>query len=364
VSTWEVGEPSTAVELFESIPSENPDYSAALQRRGLAQLELGDYPSAQESFEELVEIAAHRPEGWTGLGETRLRQREYDAAVEALERAVRIDSSYRAARYQLGLAYRGVGRLEDAEREMQAGVNAATRYIPDRLTETMEQYGVFLSLRLEQAGAALRGGDIETAMGILEQSYTEYSENVTVLNNLAVAYLQAGRLDSAHDLLEQAKTISDERFSTYINLASWAMRSEQPQEALAFADEAVRRGPKASQAHATRARILNQLGRFPEAAESLEKAVSLDRDDPQMLLALAGLRRYLGELEASLVLYREISERWPQNFQGQLQRARLAAALRYSDEAALALERAREIEPANPAVIELGQYLEGEPRDN
>jgi len=164
--------------------------------------------------------------------------------------------------------------------------------------------------------------------------------------------------------LEQAKTISDERFSTYINLASWAMRSEQPQEALAFADEAVRRGPKASQAHATRARTLNQLGRLPEAAESLETAVSLDRDDPQMLLALAGLRRYLGELEASLVLYREISERWPQNFQGQLQRARLAAALRYSDEAALALERAREIEPANPAVVELGEYLEGEPRDN
>ena len=364
VATWEVGEPSTAVELFKSVPSDDVDFTAALQRRGLAQLELGDYAAAQESFEKLIEIESDRPEGWTGLGETQLRQRDYPAAVEALERAVQIDPLYRAARYQLGQAYRGVGRLEDAERELQAGVNAATRYVPDTLTEKMEQYGVFLSLRLEQAGAALRNGDRETAVRILEESAAEYSENVTVLNNLAVAYLQAGRLESARELLEQARTISDQRFSTYINLSSWAMRSDKPLEALAFADEAVRRGPKSSQTHATRARILNQLGRLPEAAESLETAVALDRDDPQMLMALAGLRRYLGDLEASLVLYREISERWPQNFQGQLQRARLAAALRYSDEAATALERAREIEPANPAVIELSQYLEGDTRDN
>ena len=37
VATWEVGEPSTAVELFESVPADDADFTAALQRRGLAQ---------------------------------------------------------------------------------------------------------------------------------------------------------------------------------------------------------------------------------------------------------------------------------------------------------------------------------------
>ena len=75
-----------------------------------------------------------------------------DQRVEAIERAVALDPRYRASRYALGLAYRGLGLLDQAQRELALGLDAQTRYLADPLSSQVAAYSVNLPALRNQAG--------------------------------------------------------------------------------------------------------------------------------------------------------------------------------------------------------------------
>jgi tetratricopeptide (TPR) repeat protein len=294
IAARETGDPAAALELLRQLEtSESSTFPALRQRLGELLLESGDLAGARQQYRELMALAPEVPEGYVGVAETWLRERQFAQAAELLHTALALDPGYPVTHYLLGLAYRGLGRLEEAEREMKIGGGGAVRYLPDPLTNEIRSYAVNLSARLGEAGALLSAGRTEEAVTLLEEVVEDNPENLSALNNLAVAYMRSGELHRALQVLLRAREIDPGRFSTYLNLSSLAMRSGQSEEALEWADEAVERAPDQARTHATRAGVLASEGRFSEAVGSAARAAELDPGDLRAQLLLADL--YLRE---------------------------------------------------------------------
>ncbi len=91
----------------------------------------GRAADAERVLEAAVRLnPVHHPEAWNNLGFLRLQAGRFDAAAEALERAVRLDPDFVEARTNLGSAYLLAERLGEAAEQFEAAVRADPDYAP------------------------------------------------------------------------------------------------------------------------------------------------------------------------------------------------------------------------------------------
>ena len=173
VATRTAGDLEGALRLLRDLTTEHPDLAPIQQRLGEALTEAGELVGAAAAYRRVIDLMPGSPEGYLGLGEVKLLERDYAAARELLERAVALDPRYRAPRYALGLAYRGLGMLEEAQREMARGIDAMPRYLMDPLASRIHGYTVNLQARRNRATKVLHGGRPDQAALLLEQILNE-----------------------------------------------------------------------------------------------------------------------------------------------------------------------------------------------
>ena len=267
-----------------------------------------------------------------------------------LERAVALDPGYRAARYTLGLAYRGLGLIEEAQREMARGLDALPRYLADPLTPQIQGYAVNLPAQRNRAAGVLRGGRPDQGALILEQVLMEQPGNTTDLNNLAIAYMRMGRFEEAQARLDEARGIAPEKFTTWLNLSSLATRSGDPEAALTYAEIAVERAPNMAQTHVALAMAEAELGYLERTAASLERALRLDARDPQIHGMLAEVSVELGRPEQAEEHFQSVLVIVPDSLTGVLGLGRLYLQQGRLDRAGAMLARASELAPGNARV--------------
>lgn len=358
IATRESGSVEESTAMLANLAAEHPDFAPLQQRLGQALLQTGDLEGAKAAFERVIDLEPAAAEGYAGLGDVLVREQRYPSAIEVLEKAVTRDANYRVAHYLLGMAYRGAGRPDDAAREMVLGLDAQTRFLPDPLTARLGRYRVSSTARAEQAMALLGAGRPQEAAAVLEQALAYKPTDVTLLNNLAIAYLHQGELDKAHQALQRALQVDEAKFSTYLNLSSWAMRSRQPEQALAYADAAVARADNLYQTHLARARALVYLGRHEEAVESLQNAVRLNSRSPEPFAMLADQLVRLGRFDEAEQYYRDALSVAPDFFPSYLGLARIYLAQGRRDDATAAVRQAADLAPGHPSVVAMTQQLE------
>lgn len=346
----------TETSTLETSTPKTPALAAVHQRLGLALLANGEPVEAFAAFSRLIEALPGAPEGYLGAGHALLDQGKPAEAIGLLRKTLEIDPRHRGAHHRLGLALRAVGQLEEARRELALGVGASDRLLPDPLTGKVQRYAVHLTARVDRAAGLLATRRPARAREILELCLADHPDNLTVLNNLAIARLRLGELRPARELLDRALAINPRKFSTWINLTSWALRAGQPEQALTYATGAVERG-ETSHTYANRAQVLVRLGRTEDAVTDFEKAVALDGRNPNPWLAAAGLNEQLGRRERARDLYSEAIDLHPGLLPAYLGLGRLELTLGRVREAKAALESARAIASEHPGVAELGRAL-------
>lgn len=357
VASRQVGDFAGSLAVLEQVVAEDPSFAPGQQRLGLALLEAGQLERARAAFERLIELEPYAPEGYAGLGDVLLRRGDPARAAENLEKAVQRDPEDRAARYLLGLAYRGLGRERESARELALGADSEIRHLPDPFAAEVERYAVSLTARNERAQTHLQRGEPEEAARLLEETLSFHPRNVTTLNNLAIARMHQGDMEAAFETLQRARRADDGKFSTYLNLASWAQRAVRPEQALEYARAAVARGAGVARTHGALALALVRLGRTAEAVEALETAMRLDARDLQVRMRLADLYERAGRLEEALGQYRAAAALWPVALPAHLGAARTGLALGRLDEASAALAEAERLAPDHPEVSVLKQKL-------
>jgi len=83
---------------------------------------LGDYPDADKWFTKMLEWNPNDSEGWYHLGRTKYNENRFEEAVHAFQQLLKLDPKNVKAEDNLGLAFAGLGHVEDAAAAYQSAI--------------------------------------------------------------------------------------------------------------------------------------------------------------------------------------------------------------------------------------------------
>ena len=184
------------------------------------------------------------------LGETYLAARDYPAALNNLDRTLRLDPDQPAALFYKGLAYAASADTSTAVQYLQ---NAVAR--SPREPEIFHQLAFLLNawrLPAEAARYAAQGMRLDTASGQLRYDYGRQLE------------LQ-GRPDSAHWYYRRALALDTTVYRADYRLGLAAAKTHMPAAAIMHFTRALRRNGRLPEARALLAEAYEAQNRLPEA---------------------------------------------------------------------------------------------------
>lgn len=212
---------------------------------GLAALQVGDDVRADSRLAEVARLVEEEPAGWANWGLLALRQRNYEAAAERLERARALAPENDQISYLIGLLESSRGRTAEAI----SALRKAMEQNPQNLRATYK-----LAEEIERQGEASGEVEVQRLMQkILEARPANAPENLAALLELGRISAKRGDADTLRSTVDKIVARS----------SSWPPEAQQQLSAL----QASTSDPRAA---ATRIIFLrNVLVRVPEYRQSL-----------------------------------------------------------------------------------------------
>ncbi len=283
--------------------------------------------SSTESVLTALPAAAHQ-----GLGEVALRERRYREALEHFRAALDRVPQATALHYSMAMAYRGLGRLDEARahlaRRGTGGIVAADPvvdslqslvrgerllviqgsrfYAAGRYQEAADAFERALAVapssvpaRVNLAAALLERGDASRAVEHLDAALALSPGDRTIGRQLVSALLRLDCRDAAINVLRPCSAPTPTTRTTTVGLAILLAERQRIGEAIAILDNAHRRLPARAATATTLARLLAsspELSRR-DGRRALDLAMEVYRTEPgpahaeTVALALAELNR-------------------------------------------------------------------------
>jgi tetratricopeptide (TPR) repeat protein len=157
---------------------------------------------------------------------------------------------------------------------------------------------------LQNALAAFRGGQLESALALYKQALASDPANFTALYMSGAILLQAGKPAEAETFLRNAILVKRDAAEAHNNLGLALTRLAQLPQAIAAFREALRLRPHYPNALLNLGNVLRRAEQLPDAIEAYESAIALSPDDADIHYNLAGALESLGEFEKAIASYR------------------------------------------------------------
>jgi tetratricopeptide (TPR) repeat protein len=354
-----LGRPADATRSFQRAVALLPTYVPARLKLAEALFDTGNLQASATVYEALAKegITPAAPAVQYGLGRIAAAQGDAAGAATHFEEACRRFPEFGAAHYALALAYRRLGRVDEAQREIglqQRYTNAwpgvedpvAARIAPlredarahmergiaawkaGRLDEAIKEHeeAVRLQPTLAQAHANLiiLYGHAKNGGAASASAAEEHYRAVVALNsnldeahyNYGVLLMDLQRRDEAIDAFKQALLVNPHNASAHANLGLLLemrqdIASAEEQYRLATQDD-----PTSRVNRFNHGRALVALGRLDDAIAELGKLqVPEDADTPRYRYALAAAHLRAGHRDQGLTLARAaraLAERYGQ----------------------------------------------------
>ena len=177
------------------------------------------------------------------------KENDHESAVKHLERAVALNPVLTEALFNLGKAFRDLGRVEKATHTFQEVA---------RLWPTRANVWIELGLSYDQQG------QLTEAAAAYETAVEFGGEKPELLSQLARAHMRNGNLELAETCLNKAVTLDPSYIPAKINAAILRENQGQLNEALALYDEVLRMAPDNDDALIRRALGLLTLPDLPK----------------------------------------------------------------------------------------------------
>ena len=271
-------EPKAAAAAFRRALELNPSYTRSAIRLADQLIWTGKNREARET---LLKILAERPgDSAVSFRLGRLAMREGDPAQaaawfeKALERV-----SFGAGHYALARAYRALGRVEDARRQLRLYKQYKVRQLPvqDPLLAALDDLLRPQAERIRRARKLLEAGRLWEAIAELEEVLRQKPGDARTHANLVLLYGQAGMLRKAEEHYRLAEEIRPNLPKLHYN---WGLALEKQgrfAEARRAFRRAVRSDPRFAYAHFHLARMEARLGDRTAAIRHYRRALRLDR---------------------------------------------------------------------------------------
>jgi Tfp pilus assembly protein PilF len=222
---------------------------------GLAALQVGDDVRAEKELAHSTEVVPAEPAGWANWGILRLRQRDFDAASEKLERAKKLASQNGHIYFLLGLVETGKGHSADAIADFQKSIDLE----PGNLIATYQ-----LAEEIERQGDANSDTEFQRLM---QQIVAAQPNNIAALLELGRVAAKRGDITTLKHVVDSIKSKSQ----------SWPPEVEQQFDAL----QSAALGPDPRTAALRTTYLRNVLMRLPDFRKDLAAIKALPGDEAQ-----------------------------------------------------------------------------------
>ena len=312
-----------------------PDDRAGVLRVAEARLETGDFAGSEPLLARLVREPGTLAPAEYGLGRVMMSRSDYAGALAHFERAVAAFPDFGAAHYALALAYRRLGRTEDATREIEkqqkcvACWPAVEDHVAALIPAAREDAAATLKRGIQLAG----NGDVAAAIAAHEKALALSPALAQARVNLITLYGRAGRWSDAETQYRAALAAGRNISEAHANYAQVLLAQRRAADAipvfraalesnpadgtarnglglalemvgdaggaLAAYRQAVADAPTLRAARFNYGRALVTAGRPQDAIPEFEKILEPeDADTPRYLFALAAARVRVGDVAA------------------------------------------------------------------
>jgi len=255
-----------------------------------------NYKDTVTVFSHAVESGFPSATGYTNMGLALMDRQQYHKAIDAFQRALKINPDMPQPLSNLGVAEARLGNFEAAE-----------RFYMETLARHPRQH--------------------------------------KTLNNLALLRIRQGRREEARELLEKALEAEPETPSTLANMASQMMYLRRYDEAVRLLQRALKVDPYLAEAHYNLGLSLNAQGHHDKAMIHIQRTLDLVSRSPELMLHICRMLTDGGLLEESLTLCRMAVQYFPGLARTHAELGRVLLESGRNIEAEAALRRALELQP-------------------
>ena len=303
------GKANDAIRRYQAASALNPEYAPVAVNLGLIYLDLNSPENAETSFRKALAIESTNPAALYGLGQLALSQRRFADAVSYFNKALTQVPDANRVHYSLGLAYRGLGDLAQAELHLAKRGTVGIRVV-DPLVDQLADLVESERLHLVRGRAALEAKRFQDAVAEFRAAIAAKPGSISPHLNLGAALLQMNDLTGATAEFETALRIDSTNENARFNLAIIQGKQMQHTQAVASLQTLLKINPEDVGARLFLAQELLQLGRREEALAEFARVSQTDPDNEEALLEevrlLEQLKNYkqaLDELERAHKLY-------------------------------------------------------------
>jgi tetratricopeptide (TPR) repeat protein len=235
----------------------------------------------------LTDYLQQHPEsfwGWYALGYSQFAQKKIGASIQSLSKSLQLNIKNAEAHKILGRDLMIIGKFEAAQIEFEQGI----RYDP-KSAELHYDLGKLFSMQDNWQDARAQFAE---ALRI-DPSYLE------ALDALGLTQEALGDDAGAVSSYQKAMALNEERHGNFVaahvNLSAYYNRTGDSVKALQLALKALDLDPNSDKAWFQKGRAEEHEGHLQEAADSLNRAISLNQRASSYYYVLAGVYRRLGK---------------------------------------------------------------------
>jgi tetratricopeptide (TPR) repeat protein len=344
-----LGHAEVAVREMRRAIENNSTYAPAYWRLGLWLLDDNQTEGAERAFNRATEIDPADRAGWIGLARLYLQRDENERAAGLLERLVSGAPTDGYALQLLGIAYRKLGRGDEAASASRVGVKSEPQW-SDAWTDEMLSFRRGYAARLRDATSYIVAGRFREAIDILEHLRQEKPDDIVLNAHLGQVYVAAGRDADGVALLETVVARAPERFEAHVDLATGYLHLGNLSKARAEAERAVELNPSYSPAYETLGLIRWRGDDTRGAIAAFDRSAQLDPRNVRALVWKGMVETNDGRAADALATFERAArvdptsvDAWVGIANAQLNRHDVAAA-------EAALRNAQRLQPDRPSV--------------
>ncbi|ROR08878.1 cytochrome c-type biogenesis protein CcmH/NrfG [Erwinia sp. JUb26] len=246
--------------------------------QGFNALNSGDVSSAQNAFDQVLQVNPEDADALAGLGYVAQRNGNYTQAADYLERAAKLGGNNSQQRQQQAEDARFYGQLATAQQALKSGNTAQALALSEPLTQAAGEKGV--SAKLFRGDVLRRSNQLDQAEQTFRSVLATDADNRPAKEGLFYVLRQQNRTAEANTLLASlpasvraAVTPRPVATSDPVrNEAKQALAAGNPQRAVSILQQGMQRFPSDPWLRLDLARIYQQQGNAAQAAGVMQPA--------------------------------------------------------------------------------------------
>lgn len=284
----DAGEYENAVASYSKVYEKYPYMTEAIYSLGVVKMREGDFDAAIEYFNKALAVNKNHEKTQKALksvagnmfneGNNFYRRRDYNNALDYYKKVVAIDNSFYQAYYQLGV-------VETRLKNNRGAIKAYVKAVEAKPEFYQGWYGLGISKRSD--------GDNQGALKAFQKAIDINPGYAKAYCAMGDIYYKTNKLDKAKSSCQQAIQADGSYAKPYITLATINIDNKEYDQALVNLEVATGLNRKDSKAWLKIAQVRNILGNCEEAKRAVRKSLDLSKKSGEAWVEL-GIAEYCG----------------------------------------------------------------------